>query len=311
MIPAWSGLVAAAKRGAGGATHPKNLGWETVWPGFYVVCAAILWSTIGVASTYGGDITVLAFVRSIVAGFIALLFYRSFSMSSIMAGIPLGLLFASYPLAAVTAGVGYAAFLLYTAPLWATITSLVYGERPSVNSIISVILIIIAMALMGFNALNNLNLAGFLFGIISGLSYGIYISIARYYSKLGYRREVSIGAMPYTLLATTPVLILSITIRTSIDEIASINIIYRSLIVGSYLAIFTTLLPYWLFTRGVEHIRASTASIIATIEPVLAAIWGLILFREIPSLLTLTAYMLILLALTVIAFEPRSEKQSQ
>ncbi len=265
-----------------------------MWGGFFIIGAAVLWSTIGVASVYGGDVVVLVFVRSIVAGFIALLFVRVFSFGSIVAGFFLGLLFSSYPLAAVLAGVGVAAYLLYTAPLWATLASIVYGERPGVYSLVSILIVFTAVVLMGFDVgFGGLSLAGFSSGLLAGVSYGLYIAVARYYSRAGKSLEVSLGAMPYTLIVTIPLTIAYTSTRGALGDLAAPTV------AGIYLAVFATLIPYRLFTRGVERIGAATASVIATLEPILAALWGFILFNEIPTIFKLAAYIMITAALII------------
>ncbi|MGC9147767.1 MAG: EamA family transporter [Infirmifilum sp.] len=72
---------------------------------------------------------------------------------------------------------------------------------------------------------------------------------------------------------------------------------------GIYLGIATTVIPYRLFTMGVSRVKASTASVIATVEPVLAALWGYLLFRQVPTIPTLIAYALIMVASIIVSFE--------
>lgn len=270
-----------------------------MWAGFYVLAAATLWSTIGVASVLGGDVVLMAFTRSFIAGLAGLYFLRSCSKPSIIAGVLLGVLFSSYPIAAILAGVGTAAYLLYTAPLWTTISSTLLGEKPGIVDIIGVTLILIAVTLIGLDVgAGNVTLAGFITGLVAGISYGLYISVARYYSKTGRRGEVSLAAMPYTLLVTTPMLLAyMVTGRSQLS--------FEPVIAGVYMAFFNTLIPYTLFTKGVERIGAATASVIATAEPVLAALWGLLLFKQVPTPLTLVAYVVITVALVITALRSR------
>ncbi|MCX8165733.1 MAG: EamA family transporter [Acidilobaceae archaeon] len=268
-----------------------------MWHGFYVLLAAALWSTIGVASSFGQDVSLMALVRSIVAGAIALLVFRSLSRPSLIAGLLLGLLFSSYPLAAITAGVGAAAFLLYTAPLWSTLSALAYGERPSRYALAGALLILISATIMGYEARGgSLNPLGFLFGLLSGITYGLYISAARYYSRRGFHREVSVGAMPFTLVVTVPIGLYHLAFGMPGDLV-------RAGIAGAYLAVFCTLLPYWLFSMGVKYIKASTASVLASLEPVLAAVWGLLLFSEEITPMLAASYGLILIALLISSLE--------
>lgn len=268
-----------------------------MWHGFYVLLAAALWSTIGVASSFGQDVSLMALVRSIVAGTIAFMIFRHLSRASLIAGLLLGLLFSSYPLAAITAGVGAAAFLLYTAPLWSTLSALAYGERPSTYSLAGAALILISAAVMGFEATGgSLNPLGFLFGLLSGMTYGLYISVARYYSRQGLHREVSLGAMPFSLVVTLPVGLYHLLFGLPGDLV-------RASVAGAYLAVFCTLLPYWLFSIGVRRIKASTASVLASLEPVLAAAWGLLFFSEEITPLLAASYGLILIALLLSSLE--------
>lgn len=267
-----------------------------MWAVIYILVAATLWSTIGVASVVGGDIAVLAFTRSLVAGLIGLLVVRSFKLSSLIAGVLLGVLFSSYPLSAVIAGVGVAAYLLYTAPLWATIASIAYGEKPGTLGALSVALILVAVALMGLEASRGvIEPAGLASGLIAGISYGLYIAVARFYSRRGESTEVSLGAMPYTLTVTLPMII------AYIAENQNIQLQLNPVIAGAYLAVFTTLIPYKLFTKGVEKIGATRASVIASIEPVLAAIWAITLFQQIPTTTIVVAYILITTAVIISA----------
>jgi DME family drug/metabolite transporter len=265
-----------------------------LWAVAYILAAATLWSTIGVASVLGGDIVVMAFVRSLIAGVVGLLIARSFKRSSLIAGVLLGVLFSSYPLSAVIAGVGVAAYLLYTAPLWATLASMAYGEKPGVAGVASVALILVAVTLMGLEAGRGvLDAAGLASGLIAGVSYGLYIAVARFYSRRGESLEVSLGAMPYTLTVTLPMMIAYAMVNRSLE------LQPNPVIAGAYLAVLATIIPYKLFTRGVEKVGASRASVIASIEPVLAAIWGLILFHQTPTITILTAYILITTAVVI------------
>ncbi|MEM3326014.1 MAG: EamA/RhaT family transporter, partial [Thermoproteus sp.] len=178
-----------------------------------ILAAATLWSTIGLASVYSGDYVVLAFFRSLIASAIALFFVRSRKKSAVVSGVLLGILFTVYPLAAALVGLGPAAYLLYTAPLWTTLTSSLLGERARHRDFAAVFLILIAVALMVLGAsLGALNLFGFMAGLASGVSYGSYIAVARCYSKDNRDLEVSLGAMPYTLAVTTPAVMIYISI---------------------------------------------------------------------------------------------------
>ena len=271
---------------------------HSLWPGAYIMAAAALWSTIGVASMYSANPIMLALFRSLFASLVAVFIHRSLSRASIMTGVALGVLFAAYPLAAIMAGVGLAAFLLYTAPLWATLAALAMGEKPSRRGIIGVSLVIVAIVLIGVQTIRgSINPVGVLMGILSGVSYGSYIALARRFARVGNETDVSWGAIPYTLIVTAPTALAYSVITNSWRPII------RPVLWGVYLGIVTTVIPYRLFAMGVSRVRASTASVIATLEPVLAAIWGFIFFRQVPTIMTLAAYALIMIASVIVSLE--------
>ncbi|WP_243679232.1 EamA family transporter [Vulcanisaeta distributa] len=105
------------------------------------------------------------------------------------------------------------------------------------------------------------------------------------------------GAIPYTLIITAPTAITYSIITDSWRPIVN------PALWGVYLGIVTTVIPYRLFAMGVSRVRASTASVIATVEPVLAALWGFLLFGQVPTALTLIAYALIIAASIIVSFE--------
>ena len=260
------------------------------------MAAAALWSTIGVVSVYSANPVMLALFRSLFATLVAVFIRRSLGRASIITGVALGVLFAAYPLAAIMAGVGLAAFLLYTAPLWATLVALAMGERPGKRGVIGVSLVMVAIALIGIQTIKGLiSPTGVFMGLLSGVSYGSYIALARRFAKAGNEVDVSWGAIPYTLIVTAPTAVAYLIITGYWRPII------RPALWGIYLGIVTTVIPYRLFAMGVSRIKASTTSVIATLEPVLAAVWGFLFFRQVPTVMTLVAYVLIIMASVIVS----------
>lgn len=251
-----------------------------------VLAAAGLWSTIGVVSVYGGDPLLQALFRSLFAAACGLALYRPRSTAALWSGLLLGGLFTVYPLAAVFAGVGTAAYLLYTAPLWTAAASAALGERPSRVELAAVGMVVAAVLLMASaSAAGELNAVGLAAGLTSSLLYGLYMVVARHYSRRGLDAEVSLGAMPYTLAITGPAAAIRAAVFGTAPDQAPVA-------AGLYLALFATLLPYRLFSSAVKAIEATRASVVATLEPVLAALWGLLLGQT-PTALMTSAYILI------------------
>ena len=267
-----------------------------------IIIASLLWSTIGLASVYGGSPLLLPLIRSATAAAVAVFIYRSLNKAAITAGISLGILFSVYPLTAVIVGIGLAAYLLYTAPLWATLVSLMLGERPGKYSIVGLIIIAAAIIIALIDAgLGGIDYYGALLGLVSGASYGLYIAIARFFSASGMSNDVSYGALPFTLVVTIPLLL----ILALIHRLPQLIYLGKTLVAGTYMGIFCTVIPYKLFAIGVTRIRASLASILATLEPVMAAVWGYLFLRQVPNHYEIIIYLLITIALIISSIDAR------
>ena len=260
-----------------------------------ITAAAALWSTLGVAANLGGDPIWLAFLRSLTAAAASLLLVRRVSRRGVLPGLFLGGLFTAYPLAAVYAGVGPAAYLLYTAPLWTTTALLPAGERPDKWGVAGVALVLAAVVfLLSASARGELSPVGVAAGLASGFFYGLYIAAARLVSRGGGSLDASYGAMPYTLAVTGPLLLYYVHAAGTGPEPTGV-------VAGVYMGIFGTVVPYRLFASAVERLEGSRASVVASVEPVLAALWGYLLFGQAPGPMTFVAYALLTAAAFIVS----------
>ena len=60
------------------------------------------------------------------------------------------------------------------------------------------------------------------------------------------------------------------------------------------LVLFSTVLPYIFYTRGLAKVEAGKASIMASLEPVVASLAGVVLFQEPMSVFTLCGIVCVL-----------------
>ena len=66
-------------------------------------------------------------------------------------------------------------------------------------------------------------------------------------------------------------------------------------------ALLTTVVPYLSYTKGLSGLPASKASVTATIEPVVAAVLGIVVFHESVSMWKLTGIVLVLSSVVVMS----------
>lgn len=254
----------------------------------FIVTAALLWSTIGIAGALsyscGGEIILLPGLRALFGFLIGLPMVKLRFLDRrfvIMGLLFTGPLFISYQISAAVLGVGTAAFLLYTAPVIVSIASvLVLNERISLLRGVSVV-----MALAGVFLLEDPSKISII-GIIPALSYSGIIVYSRKLVLSG-ASPVDVGIAPLLWAALEGILI-------SGPEITRINLC--STAASIYLGVFTALLPYVLYSKGLEKIEASRASIISTLEPFFAALLGFLILGQTMSMRGILGGILIVLA---------------
>ncbi|MGN1105810.1 MAG: EamA family transporter [Huintestinicola sp.] len=83
---------------------------------------------------------------------------------------------------------------------------------------------------------------------------------------------------------------------------------------GLYAAVFAivaSVLPYLLYSIGLRGTDNSTAAVIASVEPVSATIFGMILYKEIPSPSAAAGIILVISALVIgVSGKPSEQEQT-
>lgn len=185
--------------------------------------------------------------------------------------------------AIVITSLSVAAILLYTAPVFVMIMSrIIFKEKITGKKILSIILTFIGCIFVtGIINGGALSVPGIITGLGAGFGYALYSIFSRFALNKGYSSITitfytfliaAIGVLPFIDLNT---LVVNAFTSEETDTI-SIGMIIFALIFG----IASTILPYILYTKGLDNVEGSTASIIASIEPVVATLIGIILYHE-------------------------------
>ena len=169
-----------------------------------------------------------------------------------------------------------AAALLYTAPAFvAVLARIILKEKVTTSQIISIIIVIIGCALAsgivthGF----NIDLLGFLLGLGSGLGYAMYSIFGKIAIKKGYSDEtITLYTFFIAMIATGWTL--------GDDSLAEIDYNYGFVLSVLGLIVFSTVMAYLFYTKGLSMVKASKAAVLATFEPVVATLIGICLYHE-------------------------------
>jgi drug/metabolite transporter (DMT)-like permease len=199
--------------------------------------------------------------------------------------IPLFLLFGLIPVAGFQAcwayavsliDVGVATVLNYTAPAWAVVFAWpLLGERFNRRKGLALLLTGAGVALIVriFDAqFLSLNMVGLLWGMGSGVTYGLYgifgrRALKRYSSWTVITYAFAAGAL-FLLATQTP------------SRIGSAFTQRGAALWLVILALLPTLGGYALYTFGLRYLEATVATILATIEPVMATLWAALFLGE-------------------------------
>lgn len=168
-----------------------------------------------------------------------------------------------------------AALLLYTAPAFVMLMSLLlFDERFTAKKGLALVCTFIGCGCVT-GALEgglNLTLSGLLYGLGSGLGYALYSIFGKYAVQKYSSLTITAYTFYFAVIAAVPL--------AGFDS-AALSRINLTTIGGSLgLGLVCAVIPYLLYTKGLEQVEPGQASILATIEPFVAAIVGMLCFAE-------------------------------
>ncbi len=170
-----------------------------------------------------------------------------------------------------------AAVLLYTAPAFVMLLSAVlFKEKLTVQKVLALVLAFVGCAFVSgiVGGAGALSVQGILYGLGAGVGYALYSIFGRYALARNYR---SVTISFYTFLFAT------VSSIFFVDSKAVVSCLGSSLpLLGKtvFLVVLVTLLPYLSYTRGLQGMENGTASVLASIEPVVATLVGIFVYKE-------------------------------
>ncbi|MCY6485736.1 DMT family transporter [Clostridium aestuarii] len=169
-----------------------------------------------------------------------------------------------------------AAVLLFTNPIFSTIIAyFLFKEKITIKKIIALVLALIGCVLVvkayDIEAL-KLNLTGIMWGIGSGVAVALQNIIGKISLKNNYNRKTH---LIYSFLFATIFLWCFVT-----PAAMKVQFNLQSIIILALLGTIGTLIPSLSIMKALEYIEASKASIISSVELVIATILGYIIFKE-------------------------------
>jgi drug/metabolite transporter (DMT)-like permease len=172
-----------------------------------------------------------------------------------------------------------AAILLYTAPAFVMLISAVcFKERLTIKKVIALVLsftgLIFVTGLFGGSGVERLTFAKLMIGLGAGLGYALYSIFSRYAIERGYESyTISFYTFVFATLATV-FFAKPGNVALAVTESAG------SVFLAIAFVLVSTVIPYITYTLGLKSVENGQASIIASVEPVVATLNGIIWFHE-------------------------------
>lgn len=248
--------------------------------------AAVLWATLGLfyrrLAGYGLSALTIAFLRAVVTALILLAALGWRQPAALRLARRDLLLFVAFGLFGVAAfyvvyiyaiertGMGIAAVLMYTAPLWVTLFDALFMGEPFTRLKLAALLLAIGGCVLVSRAYDlgavHFDAVGILLGLGAGIAYGAYTL----FSKVLQRRYSALATLAYALGLGALFLL---PLQRPADLLRAVTT-PAALLWALALALLPTLGGGVAFNAALRCVPASHASIVATLEPAVAMLLG-------------------------------------
>lgn len=278
-----------------------------------IIIAACFWGSMGIfvrrLTTFGFSSIQIVSIRVTLAALIFCLFLffrerKGFLISlrdiPLFLGLGIGsiLFFTVCYFTAITImPLSTAAILLYTSPIWIMLMSaLFFHEKMNGRKVIALVLAFGGCVLVSGISGDGITLTGLLLGLGSGIGYGLYSILG----TVALRKYSPYTVTTYTFLIAALGSWVICKPADMLSKFEKADDLTGLIFFCILTALVTAVIPFLAYTLGLRSVEASKAGIIATIEPVVATIVGIICFSETLTLLSGTGIILVLAAVIIL-----------
>ena len=258
-----------------------------------IIAAGALWGTMGIfvrsLGAYGFDsiqISALRLSAAALCFLLLLLARRGRGFRIQLRDLPLflglgvgsvGLMTCCYFAAIRMMTMSEAAILLYTSPIWVVLMSaLFFHERVTRRKLLALILAFGGCTLVSGIGSGALNPLGILVGVGSGIAYGLYSILG----SVALRRYPPETVSAYTFFIAAFAVLLISRPAELVQKMAAADGLAGLILLVLATGAVTAFVPFLIYTIGLNRVQASHAAILATVEPLVATVLGIIVYGE-------------------------------
>lgn len=279
----------------------------------YIIIAGVLWGTSGIffnlLEPLGFTPVQMTAMRGGVSGILMSLYVliwkrKCFKVSLkeffafACSGLSVFFTATCYYAAIEASSVSTAVILMYTAPVFVMIYSVLFlGEKLNAKKTLSVIMMISGCALVsGIIGGMKFSFLGILLGLASGIAYSAY----NIFTKIQMmNKSDSMSATLYCFIVMGVVAAFSCKPVSLINTVAENPFPSIFLVIG--IGVVTCVLPYFFYTMALKDIPAGTATSLGIIEPMSATLFSVVFFNEKLGVASVLGIILILVAVVMLS----------
>jgi drug/metabolite transporter, DME family len=244
----------------------------------FIIAAASCWGLIGIFSSIAFSEGVgpmeVAFWRALVAWLLfgtqafiqkeTHIHTKDIPLLFVFGLLGISLFYVSYQYAINSGGAALASVLLYTAPAWVVVCSFfIYKEKLTINKITALLLIIAGVFLISntggnANSSKSLSTLAIVSGLTAGFCYSLYYTVGKHFSARYSSANLFLYILPIGCLGILP--FVEFAPKSPLAWLALVAV-----------AIISTFIANQCYYQGLKKLEAGKASIVSTIEPVVAA----------------------------------------
>ena len=200
-----------------------------------------------------------------------------------------------------------AAVLIALAPIFVMIFAFfMFHEAITAKKVISIILALVGCVLTSGILENNVSMHWSWIGILVGSASAGFYALYSIFSKVGMKKSYPALTITFYSILAIAVVLLPFTKWDNMAHYIAANPLRNTLFMVMH-SLCTAVCPYAFYTVALDHMEAGKASILCSCEPVAAMVFGLSFFGEIPTVLSVTGLIIVLLALAMLVLSDKNQ----
>ena len=186
-----------------------------------------------------------------------------------------------------------AAVLLYTAPIFVMIISSVFfKEKITLLKVVCCLLAVVGCAFVSglTGSAETIGIKGIAYGLMTGFGYSLYGIFSGILIKKGYSSlTVNFYAFVFTFASVCLLLVKDLGHTVSLYTVG-----WQPVLIAFAMGLINTVIPYVLYAEGLKDVKHSLGIIIATVEPIVATLSGIVFYKQYPDVFGYIGIILVL-----------------